>query len=71
MKAMFANLTRNDFGRSLRRGRTGATRERVYALFADIQLAIHDGDRVKVDYLMAELAEATAEVYRATVRRDD
>jgi len=58
MKAMFANLTRDDFGGSSKRARA-ARRQRVYALFDEIQLAIHGGDRLKVHYLMAELAEAT------------
>lgn len=70
MKALFANLTDMDFGRAPRRARTAATRERVYALFADIQLAIHDGDRRRVDGLMVELAEATAQNYRAPTSRD-
>ena len=69
MKALFANLTRDDFGGS-RRVRTATSRQRVYALFDEIQLAIHDGDRLKLDYLMGELAEATAQDYRAAVRRD-
>jgi hypothetical protein len=64
MKAMFANLTRADFGGSSDRARAAAKRQRVYALFDEIQLAIHDGDRLKVDYLMAELADATAQEYR-------
>jgi hypothetical protein len=69
MKALFANLTEMDFGRSPRRARTAATRERVYALFADIQLAIHDNHRRKVDGLMVQLAEATVQ-NAAPMRRD-
>ena len=59
MKAMFANLTRADFGgRSVKERRT-AERKRVHVLFDEIQVAIHNGDRTTVDYLMAELAVAT------------
>ena len=36
-----------------------AERRRVYALFEEIQIAIHHGDRARVDYLMTELAIAT------------
>ena len=63
MKAMFANLTHDDFGGRSKRPRTTAERQRVYALFDEIQIALHNGDRVKVDYLMAELARATAQEY--------
>jgi hypothetical protein len=72
MRAMFANMTRADFGGSSERARAAARRRRVHALFDEIQTAIHDGDRLKVDDLMAELAEATAQEYRvaATVPRD-
>jgi hypothetical protein len=70
MKALFANLTRDDFRRSPQRAPTASTRERVYALFAEIQLAIYEGDRLKVDCLMVALAEATAQNYRAPARRD-
>jgi DNA-binding FadR family transcriptional regulator len=70
MKAMFANLTRDDFGRRSRRERAAAQRQRVYALFDEIQLAIHNGDPLQVDYLMARLAEATAQDYRSAARRD-
>jgi hypothetical protein len=69
MKAMFANLIRDDFGGLSKHGRA-ARRKRVYALFDEIQLAIHDGDRLKVDYLMTELAEATAHDYRAAAQQD-
>ena len=70
MKAMFANLTRDDFRGSAPRARVAAQRQRVYALFDAIQVAIHEGNRMKVDHLMAALAEATAQEYRAAVRRD-
>jgi len=68
MKAMFADLTRDDFGGSRRVG-AAARRQRVYELFDAIQLAIHQGDRLQIDYLLAQLAEATAHDYRSPVRR--
>jgi len=70
MKAMFANLTRDDFRGSSKRERAAARHRRVYTLFDEIQVAIHEGDRLKFDYLMAELAAATAQDYRAAGRRD-
>jgi len=60
MKAMFANLTLGDFRGRSKRERATARRKWVHALFDEIQVAIHKGDRPKVDYLMAELADATA-----------
>jgi hypothetical protein len=69
MKATFANLTRADFGGLSKRERRAAglsenerraaERRRVYALFEEIQIAIHHGERARVEYLMAELAIAT------------
>jgi hypothetical protein len=70
MKSMFANLTKDDCAGSSKRARTAANRQRVHALFYEIQLAIHDGDRLKVDYLMTELGEAMAQEYRAPARCD-
>jgi hypothetical protein len=61
MRAMFANLTRADFGGRSKRERATARRKWVHALFDEIQVAIHKGDRAKVDFLMAELADATAQ----------
>ena len=70
MKAMFANLTTADFGgrsKEERRvagfsknERRAAERKRVYALFEEIQIANHLGERARVEYLMGELAIATA-----------
>jgi hypothetical protein len=62
MRAMFANLTRNDFGgRPNRETRTTRTTERlrVHVLFDEIQIAIHRGDEARVNRLMARLAAAT------------
>ena len=61
MKAMFANLTLADFSGRSKKERATARRKWVHALFDEIQVAIHKGDRPKVDYLMAELAAATAQ----------
>jgi hypothetical protein len=50
--------------------RAGATRAakrlRVHVLFDEIQIAIYDGDLVRVDRLMAKLALATASLDRAS-----
>jgi hypothetical protein len=70
MNALFANVTRDEFRRSSKPAQAAARRQRVNALFDEIQLAIDKGDRLKVDYLMAALAEATVQGYRAAVRRD-
>jgi hypothetical protein len=69
MKARFSNLTAADFGglsKQKRRAaglskdeRRAAERKRVYALFEEIQIAIHHGERARVECLMAELAIAT------------
>ncbi|HWW84728.1 MAG TPA: hypothetical protein VNZ26_14060 [Vicinamibacterales bacterium] len=59
MKAMFANMTVADFGGHSNRQARAAERRRVHWLFGEIQIAIHDGDHVRVDYLMRELAAAT------------
>jgi hypothetical protein len=58
MKAMFANLTSADFRRPSRKERRAAERRHVHALFDEIQIAIYNGDRTAVDYLMGELAIA-------------
>jgi hypothetical protein len=59
MRAMFGNLTRADFGgRSKREVRT-VERQRVRALFDDVQIAIYNDDRARLDVLMVKLAVAT------------
>jgi DNA-binding FadR family transcriptional regulator len=75
MKAMFANPTTADLGGLLKQERRAAglsknerraaERRRVYALFEEIQIAIHHGDRARVDDLMTELAIATGKRWRA------
>ena len=60
MKAMFANLTAADFrGRSKKEPRT-VERQRVHALFDEVQVAIYNDDRARLDVLMVKLAIATA-----------
>ena len=66
MRTMFANLTRADFGRRPRRELRAAKRLQVHALFDEIQLAISNGDRSKVDRLMAKLLFVTATHSRAS-----
>jgi hypothetical protein len=60
MRAMFANLTRADFGGRLNRVSRAARRLHVHALFDEIQVAIDTGDLARVDRLMDRLALATA-----------
>jgi hypothetical protein len=70
MRAMFANLTWTDFRRRSSNERRALARKRVHVLFDEIQLAIHNDDRTKINYLMAELADATGneEGHTSTVR---
>ena len=70
MKAMFANLTRADFRRRSPKELRAVARRRVHVLFDEIQVAIHNDDRTKINYLMAELADATRneERHSSTVR---
>jgi len=69
MKAMFANLTQADFRRRSPKELRAVARRRVHVLFDEIQVAIHNDDRTKINYLMAELADATADEqgYSSTV----
>jgi hypothetical protein len=65
MRAMFANLTSADFGgRSQQKLRT-MERQRVHALFDEIQIAIYNDDRARLEVLMVRLALTTAR-YRKT-----
>jgi hypothetical protein len=59
MNAMFANLTPADFRRRSPKELRAVARRRVHVLFEEIQVAIHNDDRTKINYLMAELADAT------------
>jgi len=59
MRAMFANLTRADFGGRSKKELRTVDRQRVDALFDEIQIAIYNGDRARLDVLMVKLALAT------------
>jgi hypothetical protein len=59
MKAMFANLTPADFRRRSPKELRAVARRRVHVLFDEIQVAIQNDDRTKINHLMAELADAT------------
>ena len=66
MKALFANLTAADFrGRSKKEPRT-EERQRVHALFNEVQIAIYNDDRARLDVLMVRLALATANQRRVS-----
>jgi hypothetical protein len=60
MRAMFANLTRADFGGRSNKEARAARRLRVHVLFDEIQVAIYTGDLARVDRLMVRLALETA-----------
>jgi len=66
MRAMFANLTRADFGGRSKRQLRAIDRERVHVLFDEIQIAIYNGDHERVDFLIGKLALATAAHGRAS-----
>ena len=66
MRAMFANLTRADFGGRSQREARAAKRWQVHALFDEIQVAISDDDFSRVDRLMAKLVVLTASHSRAS-----
>jgi hypothetical protein len=69
MKAMFANLTWADVRRRSPQELRTVARRRVHLLFDEIQVAIHNDDRTKIDYLMAELAAATGDESRSRTGR--
>jgi hypothetical protein len=66
MRAMFANLTRADFGGRWKKEPRTVERQRVHVLFDEIQIAIYNGDRQRVDLLMVKLALATTNQGRAS-----
>jgi hypothetical protein len=70
MKTMFANLTWANVRRRSAKELRAVARHRVHVLFDEIQVAIHNDDRTKINYLMAELADATSseEGHSSTVR---
>lgn len=66
MKAMFANLTAADFRGRSKKERRGTARQRVHALFDEVQIAIYNDDRARLDVLLVKLAVATASQRRAS-----
>jgi hypothetical protein len=66
MRAMFANLTAADFGGRWKKEPRRVERQRVHLLFDEIQIAIYNDDRARVDVLMVKLALATAHQGRAS-----
>ena len=60
MRAMFANLTSADFGGRPKKELGSVERQRVHALFDEIQIAIYDDDRARLEVLMVKLAITTA-----------
>jgi hypothetical protein len=61
MRAMFANLTAADFGGRSKKPLRTAERQRVHALFDEVQIAIYNGHRARLDVLMVKLTLATAD----------
>jgi len=60
MSAMFANLTSADFGGRSKNELRTVERQRVHALFDEIQIAIYDDDRARLEVLIVKLALTTA-----------
>jgi hypothetical protein len=57
---MFANLTSADFGGRAKKALRTVERQRVHALFDEIQIAIYNDDRARLEVLMVKLALTTA-----------
>jgi hypothetical protein len=66
MRAMFANLTRADFGGRSKKEQRAVEREQVHALFDEVQIAIYNDDRASLGVLMVKLALATANQRRVS-----
>jgi hypothetical protein len=60
MRAMFANLTSTDFGGRSKQELRTVERQRVHALFDEIQIAIYNDDRATLAVLMVKLSLTTA-----------
>ena len=60
MRAMFANMTSADFGGRSKKELRTVERQRVHALFDEIQVAIHNDDRARLEVLMVRLGLTTA-----------
>ena len=65
MRAMFANLTAADFRGRWKKEPGTVERQRVHVLFDEIQIAIYNDDRARLEVLMVKLALTTAR-YRKT-----
>ena len=63
---MFANLTAADFTGRSKKALRSVERQRVHALFDEVQIAIYNDDRARLDVLMVKLALATADHRRAS-----
>jgi hypothetical protein len=66
MRALFANLTSADFRGSSKTAPSPEERQRVHVLFDEIQVAIYNNDRERVDLLMVKLALATTHRQRTS-----
>jgi hypothetical protein len=66
MRAMFANLTAADFGGRSKKELRTVEGQRVDALFDEVQIAIYNDDRARLDVLMVKLALATDNQRRAS-----
>lgn len=59
MRALFSNLTPADFSGGSKKDLRTVKRQQVHELFDEIQIAIYNNDRERVDLLMVKLALAT------------
>jgi hypothetical protein len=59
MRALFSNLTAADFSGGSKKDLRTVKRQQVHELFDEIQIAIYNNDRERVDLLMVKLALAT------------
>lgn len=59
MRALFSNVTPADFSGGSKKDQRTAERQRVHELFDEIQIAIYNDDRERVDLLIVKLALAT------------
>ena len=59
MRTMFANLSSADFGGRSKKELRSIERQRVHALFDEIQIAIYNDDHARLEVLMVKLALTT------------
>jgi len=62
-------MTSADFGGRSKKGLRAVERQRVHALFDEIQIAIYDDDRARLEVLMVRLALTTASHGRTELAR--